>query len=73
MVILKNAKMLFDNGSFKGWHLDKHFDEWYLILETKKDGDYILYTNRGEIRYFANIDSAVRIVESIGFDVSRLH
>jgi len=72
MVQVKDAKMLFDNGSFKGWHLDKHFDHWYLVLKTKKTGDEVLYTNRGEIRYFANIDSAVRIVESIGFDVSRL-
>lgn len=72
MFQVKEAKTLFDHGALKGWYLDQYNDEWILYLETKKDGDHQLYCSRGDLRYFKTVDFAVKVVKSIGFDVSRL-
>lgn len=69
---VKDAKMLFDQGSILGWHLDNFHDEWVLYLKMKKGGEQQLYGHRGDLRYFKSLDAGVSAVRAIGFEVSSL-
>jgi len=71
-IILKDAKMLFEQGAIVGWHLDAIYNEWVLYLKMIDRKEKQLYSHTGNIRYFKTVNAGISAVQAIGFEVSSL-
>jgi hypothetical protein len=74
LVTLKEARMLIDAGVFTRVYLVKGLEAgtWELVFEKKLGDSCQLKTERGHVRSFPTVESALRILEQLGIRPSSL-
>lgn len=66
-VTLENARLLMASGALRYTFLTFAVKGWVLYLQKSETGtQYVLYTERGQPRYFKTIDTGCRCIYDIG-------
>lgn len=70
---LSDARLMQENGVIANIEIVIEESNLYMIIFLGKNGkQFHLKTQRGSIRYFKTLDSALNTIQSLGYDVSKL-
>lgn len=74
-ITIKQAREYYDLGIITNFHLVRdplHAGGWMIHIEGKSGASWTLQTARGDVRSFATLDAAARVIEETGMRISSL-